>query len=82
MNISVVIPAFNEEKLLGATLRCVEAAGAAFREAGWGLEIIVCDNNSTDGTAALARAACRRASPMKKWSLCKSMMGTSGVMAG
>ena len=56
MKISVVIPAFNEEKLVGATLRGVQDAGAAFREIGWTMEIIVCDNNSTDATAALARA--------------------------
>jgi glycosyltransferase involved in cell wall biosynthesis len=57
VKISVVIPAFNEEKLVGATLSGIEAAGAAFRDIGWGMEIIVCDNNSTDATAALARAA-------------------------
>ena len=57
MNISVVIPAFNEEKLIGATLRSILAAGAAFGERGWTMEIVVCDNNSTDTTAGLARAA-------------------------
>jgi glycosyltransferase involved in cell wall biosynthesis len=57
MKISVVIPAFNEEKLLGAALRAIQAAGAAFADLGWTMEIVVCDNNSTDATAALARAA-------------------------
>jgi glycosyltransferase involved in cell wall biosynthesis len=57
VKISVVIPAFNEEKLLGATLRSIQAAGAAFAGPGWAMEIVVCDNNSTDATAALARAA-------------------------
>ena len=57
VKISVVIPAFNEEKLLGATLRSLQAAGAAFGDRGWDMEIVVCDNISTDGTAGLARAA-------------------------
>jgi len=57
MKISIVIPAFNEEKLLPATLRAVDSARAAFRERGWDSEVVVCDNNSTDGTAAQARAS-------------------------
>lgn len=54
MKISVVIPAFNEEKLLPATLRAVAEALAAFDRRGWQREIVVCDNNSTDRTAAIA----------------------------
>ncbi|MEA3192359.1 MAG: hypothetical protein QOD26_692 [Betaproteobacteria bacterium] len=52
MKISVIVPAFNEEKLLGATLACI-------REATTGLdaELIVCDNNSTDRTPEIAKAA-------------------------
>jgi glycosyltransferase involved in cell wall biosynthesis len=57
MRVSVVIPAFNEEKLLPATLASVQAAAAAFIARGWTWECVVCDNNSTDGTADCARAA-------------------------
>ena len=57
MRISIVIPAFNEERLIGETLVHVRAALAAFTRRGWAAELIVCDNNSTDGTAAVARAA-------------------------
>ena len=56
MKISVVIPAFNEEKLLPATLASVRAASAAFEARGWATELVVCDNNSTDRTAEIARA--------------------------
>ena len=56
MKISIVVPAFNEEKLLPASLRSITAAGEAFRERGWGTELILCDNNSTDRTAEVARA--------------------------
>lgn len=56
MNLSVVIPAYNEEKLLP---RCLGHVRAAFHAAGGGTaaEVIVVDNNSTDRTAAVARTA-------------------------
>jgi glycosyltransferase involved in cell wall biosynthesis len=57
MRVSVVVPAFNEEKLLPATLAAIRAAAGAFERRGWAWECVVCDNNSTDGTAACARAA-------------------------
>jgi glycosyltransferase involved in cell wall biosynthesis len=56
LKISIIIPAFNEERLIGETLRQVKAATAAFARREWATEIIVCDNNSTDRTAELARA--------------------------
>ena len=56
MKISVIIPAFNEEQLIGETLRQVKAAMTAFSRRGWATETIVCDNNSTDRTAELSRA--------------------------
>src|SRR5215831_19373214 len=55
MRISIIVPAFNEERLIAETLRAVNAATAAFAQRGWSFELIVCDNNSTDRTAALAR---------------------------
>ncbi len=57
MKISIVVPAFNEERLLGASLSSMRAAAAAFEARGWTWELVVCDNNSTDGTAGIARAA-------------------------
>ena len=57
MKISVIVPAFNEEKLLGASLAEINSAAAAFLARGWEYELVVCDNNSTDRTAAIARAA-------------------------
>ena len=57
MKVSVVIPAFNEAKLLPATLAAVARAQTALGDRGWTTETIVCDNNSTDGTGDLARAA-------------------------
>lgn len=53
--LSIVIPAFNEEKLLPRTLASVGTAVEALRERGWDWELIVCDNNSRDRTAEVAR---------------------------
>ena len=55
--ISIVIPAFNEEKLLPRTLAAIAKARTAFEPLGWSSEVIVCDNNSSDQTAAVARNA-------------------------
>lgn len=55
MKISLVVPAFNEEKLLATSLRSIKAAAEAFHARGWKWELIVCDNNSTDRTAEVAR---------------------------
>lgn len=54
-SLSIVIPAFNEERRLPATLRAIgsylETKALDF------VEILVVDDGSTDGTAAVARAA-------------------------
>ncbi len=56
MKISIVVPAFNEERLLGESLAQIKNAARAFTPLGWEWELIVCDNNSTDKTAEIARA--------------------------
>ena len=53
MKLSIVIPAYNEEKLLGRTLDCIRAATDSIGECDW--ELVVCDNNSTDRTTEIAR---------------------------
>jgi glycosyltransferase involved in cell wall biosynthesis len=57
MKVSVIVPAYNEERLISQTLDQLRQAMAAFGEVGWTSEVIVCDNNSTDRTAALASQA-------------------------
>jgi glycosyltransferase involved in cell wall biosynthesis len=57
VKISVVVPAFNEERLLAGSLAAIRSAMRAFDEAGWDCELVVCDNNSSDRTAEIARAA-------------------------
>jgi glycosyltransferase involved in cell wall biosynthesis len=55
--VSVVVPAFNEERLLADSLAATRTAMRALEEAGWMTELIVCDNNSTDRTAEIAYEA-------------------------
>jgi len=57
VRISIVVPAFNEERLLGHSLEQIKLATSAFERLGWEVETIVCDNNSTDKTAQIARQA-------------------------
>src|SRR5882672_352802 len=57
MKISVVVPAFNEERLLPGSLLSIRAAMEGFARFGWKSELIVCDNNSTDRTAEIAKSA-------------------------
>jgi len=60
MRLSIVIPAFNEEARLPACLASIDQAMARMNgdlEPGDNVEVIVADNNSTDATAARARAA-------------------------
>ncbi len=55
MKVTLIVPAFNEAKLLGENLRHMDAAAEVMRERGWLVDFVVCDNNSTDGTADIAR---------------------------
>ena len=54
-SISIIIPAYNEEKRLPSTLARVRQY---FNSSGWEFsEILVVDDGSSDGTAAVAKAA-------------------------
>ncbi|HMP82065.1 MAG TPA: glycosyltransferase [Verrucomicrobiota bacterium] len=57
MKVSVIVPAFNEERLLAETLDRIRSAMRAFADRDWQTELIVCDNNSTDRTPDIAREA-------------------------
>ncbi len=56
MRITIVVPAFNEEAYLAPTLESIRAAADEARaSSGVDVDVIVVDNASADGTAALAR---------------------------
>lgn len=57
---SLVIPAYNEERLLGRLLDTVDVARAAYGGPADAVEVIVADNMSTDRTAQIAaQRGCR-----------------------
>ncbi len=57
MRISIIVPAYNEEGLLATSLAQIKIAAVEIEQRGWAWELIVCDNNSTDRTPAIAAAA-------------------------
>lgn len=56
MHLSIIIPAFNEERLITRCLQSIATSLTANLTLGFTTEIIVVDNNSTDNTANLAKA--------------------------
>ncbi len=57
MHVSIIIPAFNEERLIESCLHSIREALSFSQHFNFTHEIIVVDNNSTDSTASLAKAA-------------------------
>ncbi|MFO0699033.1 MAG: glycosyltransferase [Nitrospira sp.] len=57
MHLSIIVPAFNEARLIERTLHSVTASLEANCQPGLFSEVIVVDNNSTDNTGDLARKA-------------------------
>ncbi len=57
MHLSIIIPAFNEERLIERCLLSISISIEANHTSGFTSETIVVDNNSTDNTATLARQA-------------------------
>lgn len=53
MNVSVIIPAYNEAETIGEVIRGIKNVGATLSEEGF--EIIVVDDGSTDSTADIAK---------------------------
>ena len=64
--ISFVVPAHNEEALIGGTLDALAAAVAQLRIPVDGFEIIVADDDSSDGTAAIAAGRGARVVSIKR----------------
>jgi dolichyl-phosphate beta-glucosyltransferase len=77
--LSVVIPAFNEEGRIGPTLARLEAY---LKSRPWTSEVIVVDDGSTDGTAAVAGESLRSSSAGRLIVLPKNLGKGAAVRRG
>jgi glycosyltransferase involved in cell wall biosynthesis len=72
--ISFIVPAYNEEPLIGRTIAAIHAAA---RETAFPYEVIVVDDGSTDGTAQAAGACGARVVRVE----CRQIAGTRNAGA-
>jgi glycosyltransferase involved in cell wall biosynthesis len=77
--ISFVVPAYNEERLLPATLAAVHAAGRAVGEP---YELIVADDASSDRTATVATAHGARVIPVRHRQIAATRNAGAGAACG
>lgn len=54
MKLSIIVPAYNEQRLIGGCLQSIDRALSANQHFGISTEVLVVDNNSTDRTAEIA----------------------------
>jgi glycosyltransferase involved in cell wall biosynthesis len=55
MKLSIIIPAYNEEKIIGNSIQKIRQALDKNLVSGFSYEIIVCNNNSTDNTEIICK---------------------------
>ena len=77
---SVVIPAYNEERLLPGLLDSIDAACEIYGGGSGAIEVIVADNASTDSTASLAASRGCLVVPVEKRVIAAARNG--GARAG
>ncbi|MHC5028632.1 MAG: glycosyltransferase [Planctomycetota bacterium] len=82
VDISLVIPAWNESSCLPRLLDTVDAARACYRGGPERVEVIVADNGSTDGTADIARERGARVVPVEKRCIAAARNGGAEAARG
>jgi dolichyl-phosphate beta-glucosyltransferase len=80
--VSIVIPAFDEEHRIGPFLASVAEWVAARRAAGEAVEVVVVDDGSTDGTVAVARRFADRLPELRVVELPRNLGKGAAVRAG
>ena len=79
---SVVIPAYNEEKLLPRALERIDIAKNAYHLGTDAVEVIVADNASTDTTASIARDAGARVATFDNRRIASARNGVAAIARG
>jgi len=82
IDISLIIPAYNEEALLPRLLETVRVARERYSGGADRIEVIVADNASTDRTAEIARAYGCRVAPVEKRRIAAARNGGAAVARG
>ncbi|MBX7172014.1 MAG: glycosyltransferase [Pyrinomonadaceae bacterium] len=77
MKLSVVIPTYNREKLLAKTLQSLDNAQIP---PNFEIEVIVCNNNSTDGTETIIENFKSRMTKIKLTSIFEEKQGRSAAV--
>ncbi len=80
--ISLVIPAYNEAGFLPQLLDSVAAARARYAHGADAVEVIVADNMSTDGTAAIAQAHGCRVATVERRRIAAARNGGAAIARG
>jgi glycosyltransferase involved in cell wall biosynthesis len=78
-DISIVVPAYNEERLLPRLLDTIDAARDRYAGGREAIEVIVADNGSTDDTAAIARSRGCIVAPVEKRMIAAARNGGAAV---
>jgi glycosyltransferase involved in cell wall biosynthesis len=82
LRFSVVIPAWNEERLLPLLLDSLAEARRRYTGGGQAIEVIVADNASTDATAAIAAQGGAVVTPVPRRSIAAARNGGAALARG
>lgn len=80
--ISLVVPAYNEEKLLPRLLDSVDLARARYSGGPAAVEVVVADNASTDATAEIAGSRGCRVARVEKRAIAAARNGGAAIASG
>jgi len=79
---SLIIPAYNEEAYLPKLLDTLDVARKAYQGGPEAIEVIVSDNSSTDGTAAIAEERGCRVAHVEKRAIAAARNGGAAIARG